>query len=48
MGIIFLVFVGWMFRTALNLVRKVSAEDRPLAQATDLTRESYKEEESWQ
>ena len=48
MGIIFLVFVGWMFRTALNLVRKVSAEDRPLAQATDLIQESYKEEESWQ
>ena len=48
MGIIFLVFVGWMFLTALNLVRKVSAEDRPLAQATDLIQESYKEEESWQ
>jgi len=32
MSIIFLIFVGWMFRTALKLVRKVSAEDSPLVQ----------------
>ena len=32
MSVIFLIFVGWMFRTALKLVRKVSAEDSPLMQ----------------
>ena len=32
MSIIFLIFVGWMFRTALKLVRTVSAEDSPLVQ----------------
>ena len=32
MSIIFLIFVGWVFRTALKLVRKVSAEDSPLVQ----------------
>ena len=57
MSIIFLIFVGWMFRTALKLVRKVSAEDSPLTQANDFrfpvtdsqyhTEESYKEEKSW-
>ena len=36
MSILFLIFVGWMFRTALKLVRTVSAEDRPLVQANDL------------
>ena len=30
MSIAFLVFVGWMFRTALKLVKKASAEDSPL------------------
>lgn len=30
MSIVFLIFVGWMFRTALNLVKKASAEDSPL------------------
>ena len=30
MGIIFLVFVSWMFGRALNLVKKASAEDSPL------------------
>ena len=30
MGILFLVFVAWMFRTALKLVKKSSAEDAPL------------------
>ena len=32
MSILFLVFVGWMFRTALRLVKKTSAEDRLLIQ----------------
>lgn len=32
MSIVFLVFVGWMFRTALKLVKKTSAEDSPLMQ----------------
>ena len=32
MSLIFLVFVIWMFRTALKLVRKTSAEDSPLMQ----------------
>ena len=36
MSILFLIFVGWMFRTALKLVRTVSAEDGPLAQSNDL------------
>ena len=35
MSILFLIFVGWMFRTALKLVRSVSAEDGPLAQRND-------------
>ena len=35
MSILFLIFVGWMFRTALKLVRKVSAEDSPLVRTTD-------------
>ena len=35
MSIIFLVFVGWMFRTALKLVRTVSAADSPLMQMND-------------
>ena len=35
MSILFLIFVGWMFRTALKLVRTVSAEDGPLAQRND-------------
>ena len=35
MSILFLLFVGWMFRTALNLVRTVSAGDRPLVQTND-------------
>ena len=34
MSIVFLVFVGWMFRTALKLVKKTSAEDSPLMQQT--------------
>ena len=27
MGIVFLVFIGWMFRRALSIVRQLSAED---------------------
>ena len=30
MGVLFLIFVSLMFRYALKLVRKVSAEDSPL------------------
>ena len=36
MSIVFLVFVGWLFRTALNLVKKTSTEDSPLTQQTDV------------
>ncbi len=36
MSIVFLVFVAWMFRTALKLVKKTSAEDGPLTQQTDV------------
>ena len=36
MSVIFLIFVGWMFRTALMLVKKTSAEDSPLMQQTDV------------
>lgn len=32
MSIIFLVFVGWMFRTALQLVKVYSSQDAPLEQ----------------
>lgn len=32
MSLIFLVFVIWLFRTALKLVKKTSAEDSPLMQ----------------
>jgi RsiW-degrading membrane proteinase PrsW (M82 family) len=36
MSIVFLLFVGWLFRSALNLVKKTSAEDSPLPQQTDV------------
>ena len=36
MSVVFLIFVGWLFRTALNLVKKTSAEDGPLPQQTDV------------
>ena len=34
MGVIFLIFVSWMFGAALKLVKKTSAEDSPLMQHT--------------
>ena len=34
-SIAFLVFVSWMFRTALKLVKQASAEDSPLMQQQD-------------
>ena len=33
MGILFLIFVAWMFRAALSLIKKTSAEDSPLTGA---------------
>ena len=33
MGILFLIFVAWMFRAALSLIKKTSAEDSPLTEA---------------
>ena len=33
MGIVFLIFVGWMFRKALQLVKQASAEDSPVARS---------------
>ena len=46
MGILFLAFIAWMFRTALQLIKKTSVEDAPLIESLKEQIEEQMEEQA--